>query len=57
MDVYWLTVDSDLYPNRVVTKAQGRIKRTVQLDANTMEIEERGVKLELTAVDSGHPWH
>ena len=28
------------------------MKRTVQLDANTLEIEERGVKLRLTVVDT-----
>jgi len=43
---------TDLYPDRVVPTAQDRIKRTVQLDANTVEIEERGVKLRLTVVDT-----
>jgi len=43
---------TDLYPDRVVPTAEERIKRTVQLDANTVEIEERGVKLRLTVVDT-----
>jgi len=43
---------TDLYPDRLVPTAQDRIKRTVQLDANTVEIEERGVKLRLTVVDT-----
>ena len=43
---------TDLYPDRHVPTAEERIKRTVQLDANTVEIEERGVKLRLTVVDT-----
>jgi len=43
---------TDLYPDRVVPAAEERVKRTVQLDANTVEIEERGVKLRLTVVDT-----
>merc|ERR1719495_2579301 len=43
---------TNLYPDRNVPTAQDRVKRTVQLDANTVEIEERGVKLRLTVVDT-----
>ena len=43
---------TDLYQDRVVPEAAERIRRTVQLDANTVEIEERGVKLRLTVVDT-----
>ena len=43
---------TDLYPDRNVPSAEERVKRTVQLDANTVEIEERGVKLRLTVVDT-----
>jgi len=43
---------TDLYSDRMVPTAADRIKRTVQLDANTVEIEERGVKLRLTVVDT-----
>jgi len=43
---------TDLYPDRAVPTAEDRVKRTVQLDANTVEIEERGVKLRLTVVDT-----
>lgn len=30
----------------------GKVKQTVALDASTVEIEERGVKLRLTVVDT-----
>jgi len=43
---------TDLYSDRAVPPAAERVKRTVQLDANTVEIEERGVKLRLTVVDT-----
>jgi len=43
---------TDLYPDRVVPSAAEKIKKTVQLDASTVEIEERGVKLRLTVVDT-----
>ena len=36
----------------VVPNAAEKIKKTVQLDASTVEIEERGVKLRLTVVDT-----
>ena len=39
--------------NRIVPPAADRIKRTVQLDASTVEIEERGVKLRYSGVDRG----
>ena len=38
--------------DRVVANAAEKIKKTVQLDASTVEIEERGVKLRLTVVDT-----
>ena len=34
--------------DRLVPNAAEKIKKTVQLDASTVEIEERGVKLRLT---------
>jgi len=43
---------TDLYGDRDVPRAEDRVNRTVQLDANTVEIEERGVKLRLTVVDT-----
>jgi len=43
---------TDLYPDRLVPNAAEKIKKTVQLDASTVEIEERGVKLRLTVVDT-----
>lgn len=44
---------TDLYPDRKVPDAVDKIsKKTVKLDASTVEIEERGVKLRLTVVDT-----
>lgn len=43
---------TDLYPERQVPDASEKIKQTVTLDASTVEIEERGVKLRLTVVDT-----
>ncbi|KAI2667503.1 Septin-2 [Labeo rohita] len=39
---------TDLYPERVIPGAAEKIERTVQIEASTVEIEERGVKLRLT---------
>ena len=41
-----------LWLDRIVPNAAEKIKKTVQLDASTVEIEERGVKLRLTVVDT-----
>jgi len=43
---------TDLYPDRLIPTAADRINRTVQIDSSTVEIEERGVKLRLTVVDT-----
>jgi len=44
---------TDLYPDRQIPGAAENVaKKTVQLDASTVEIEERGVKLRLTVVDT-----
>ncbi|XP_055324442.1 septin-1 [Sitodiplosis mosellana] len=43
---------TDLYPERVVPDSIEKQKQTVKLDASTVEIEERGVKLRLTVVDT-----
>ncbi|KAH6933689.1 hypothetical protein HPB50_017647 [Hyalomma asiaticum] len=43
---------TDLYPERNVPDASAKVKQTVSLDASTVEIEERGVKLRLTVVDT-----
>uniref|UniRef100_A0A182Y6N6 Septin n=1 Tax=Anopheles stephensi TaxID=30069 RepID=A0A182Y6N6_ANOST len=43
---------SDLYPERVIPNAVEKQNQTVKLDASTVEIEERGVKLRLTVVDT-----
>lgn len=43
---------TDLYPERIMPDASEKVKQTVKLDASTVEIEERGVKLRLTVVDT-----
>ncbi|BFZ04410.1 hypothetical protein BsWGS_07449 [Bradybaena similaris] len=43
---------TDLYPERHIPSASEKIKQTVKIDASTVEIEERGVKLRLTVVDT-----
>ncbi|GAB6027122.1 fork head transcription factor Sep1 [Chamberlinius hualienensis] len=43
---------TDLYPERHIPDASEKIKQTVKLEASTVEIEERGVKLRLTVVDT-----
>lgn len=43
---------TDLYPERVIPPAAEKIEQTVKIDASTVEIEERGVKLRLTVVDT-----
>jgi len=43
---------TDLYPERVIPDAIEKSNQTVKLDASTVEIEERGVKLRLTVVDT-----
>lgn len=42
----------DLYKNRVVPSVSERLERTTQIEKKQMEIEERGVKLRLTIVDT-----
>ncbi|XP_001992545.2 septin-1 [Drosophila grimshawi] len=43
---------TDLYPERIIPDAIEKQKQTVKLEASTVEIEERGVKLRLTVVDT-----
>ncbi|XP_062503942.1 septin-1-like isoform X2 [Corticium candelabrum] len=43
---------TDLYAEREYPPAADRIKQTVQLETSTVEIEERGVRLRLTVVDT-----
>ncbi|XP_052798424.1 septin-2B-like isoform X3 [Mya arenaria] len=43
---------TDLYPERQIPTAIEKVKQTVKIDASTVEIEERGVKLRLTVVDT-----
>ncbi|XP_076364579.1 septin 1 [Tachypleus tridentatus] len=43
---------TDLYPERHIPDASEKINQNVKLEASTVEIEERGVKLRLTVVDT-----
>jgi septin 2 len=43
---------TDLYAEREYPSASERIQQTVQLETSTVEIEERGVRLRLTVVDT-----
>ena len=43
---------SDLYNDRKMPPVDERIKKTVDIQKTTMEIEEKGVKLRLTVVDT-----
>jgi len=43
---------TDLYTDRKLPNAAESIKRTVKIETSTVEIEERGVKLRLTIVDT-----
>lgn len=43
---------TDLYPERKLPNANEKSTQTVKLEASTVEIEERGVKLRLTVVDT-----
>lgn len=43
---------SDLYSNRKIPPVDERIGRTTEIEKTTMEIEEKGVKLRLTVVDT-----
>ncbi|KAJ8375212.1 hypothetical protein SKAU_G00057920 [Synaphobranchus kaupii] len=43
---------TDLYPERIIPGAAEKIECTVQIETSTVEIEERGVKLRLTVVDT-----
>lgn len=43
---------TDLYPERQVPSASEKAKQTVTLDASTVEIEEKGVRVRLTVVDT-----
>lgn len=43
---------TDLYAGRQVPSAKERIKSTLEIQTSSVEIEERGVKLKLTVVDT-----
>ena len=43
---------SDLYPDRLVPTVAEKLERTVEIEAKTVDIVERGVKLSLTVLDT-----
>ncbi len=43
---------TDLYANRKIPWVEERLKKTTEIEKTTMEIEEKGVKLRLTIVDT-----
>ncbi|XP_064619281.1 septin-1-like isoform X2 [Lineus longissimus] len=43
---------TDLYPDRVIPGSKEKMHQTLKIDASSVEIEERGVKLRLTVVDT-----
>lgn len=42
----------DLYKNRVVPSASDKIDKTTKIEKKTMDIEERGIRLRLSIVDT-----
>lgn len=42
----------ELYQSRVVPSVSDRLERTTQIEKKTMEIEEKGVRLRLTIIDT-----
>ena len=51
--ILYLVNNTLYYTDRIIPGAAENVtKKTVQLDASTVEIEERGVKLRLTVVDT-----
>lgn len=43
---------TDLYGDRVSEKLDEKIQKTVTITTHTAELEEKGVRLKLTAVDT-----
>ncbi|XP_014271981.1 septin-4 isoform X5 [Halyomorpha halys] len=43
---------SDLYKDRIIPDVQDKLEQTTKIEKKTMDIEERGVKLRLTVVDT-----
>ncbi|XP_035217148.1 septin-2-like isoform X2 [Stegodyphus dumicola] len=43
---------TDLYKDRKILSVEERVDRTVEIEKTTMDIEEKGVKLRLTVVDT-----
>lgn len=42
----------DLYKNRVVSSVADRLERTTRIEKKTMDIEEKGVRLRLSVIDT-----
>lgn len=47
-----LFLGTDFYKSRVIPSVQERIEKTTRIEKKSMEIEEKGVKLRLTVVDT-----
>ena len=47
-----MLIFSDLYSDRKIPSVEERLRRTTEIEKTTMEIEEKGVKLRLTIVDT-----
>lgn len=43
---------TDIYPERHVPTAQEKLKNSIQIESSSVEIDERGVKVRLTIVDT-----
>lgn len=43
---------ADLYKARTIPSAEERIEKTTKVEKKTLEIEEKGIKLRLTVVDT-----
>lgn len=43
---------TEIYADRILPTAEEKVTRTVKIEAKTVDIEERGVKLRLTVVDT-----
>lgn len=42
----------DLYSDRVIPKVEERIEKTTKIEKKTMDIEEQGVRVRLTIIDT-----
>lgn len=43
---------TDLYKNRIIPNVEDRIEKTTKVEKKTLDVEEKGVKLRLSIVDT-----